>query len=386
MESYRERLSALFERKERSIYEMDSFQIVEEIEKTIFELLRSIFAPYPIEMVDERSFTHAPDGLLKFLPLGKRRNFVFLEMKVRKIATFDLKVIREMIKELKANYPTQFHSLLVITKTAEDASISRLSQEFYPDKVEIVSVEALLEIASLLSAEPQLGTLEAKKPFLIDLLESEVLSPSVVRKVLTSIPLKEYSFEEVTGRMMTKDNFMLDMRSSFRVDVQNRKLGVEIIGDTYAETKEKIRALVLSAIEQDVRSRALFEFVSSEEKIHSDIQDAVEPRLSQNGLRLLNLKLTWTYDPETKSLVERSRFLIDECNQVREEINNVQSILSHKYDNWLTNIDSFNRDLDGLTEKYARGQITEEFYQQDMKKLLKEILVLKEKISSLEGS
>ena len=90
MDNYRERLNALFERKEGSISDMDSFQIVKEIEKTIIELLRAIFAPYPIETVDEKVFTHAPDGLLRFLPLGRKKNLVFLEIKARKIRDFRL--------------------------------------------------------------------------------------------------------------------------------------------------------------------------------------------------------------------------------------------------------------------------------------------------------
>ena len=290
-----------------------------------------------------------------------------------------------MIKELKANYPVQFHSLLIVTKIVNDELISRLSKEFYPDKVEIASIDALLDIAGRLSVEPQLETPEYRKSFLTALMGNEVLSSNVVRDLHVPIPLKEYRFEKITGRMMTRDNFGLEMCSSFRVDVQDRRRSMEIIGEAYDETAEKMQAFVLSAIEQDVRRRALFDFVSMGERMHSDIQNALASILAENGLKLLDLELTWEFDSKTRSVAERSRHLVDERDQVRREINNIQSILSDTYANLLAKIGTFNRNLDRLTENYSLGAITEESYEQNMKKLQKEVLALKEKISPPEA-
>ena len=77
MDSYREKIKALFERRERIVSEMDSFQVVKEIEEIITKLLYDIFAPYPLEMVERSGFTFIPDGVIKFLPLGKRKHIVF---------------------------------------------------------------------------------------------------------------------------------------------------------------------------------------------------------------------------------------------------------------------------------------------------------------------
>jgi phage host-nuclease inhibitor protein Gam len=51
----------------------------------------------------------------------------------------------------------------------------------------------------------------------------------------------------------------------------------------------------------------------------------------------------------------------------------------------LAKIGTFNRNLDRLTENYSLGAITEESYEQNMKKLQKEVLALKEKISPPEA-
>lgn len=383
MDSYREKIKALFEHRERTVPKMDSFQVVKEIEETIINLLYDIFAPYPLKMVERRDFTHIPDGVIKFLPLSKRKNLLFFEIKTRKIETFDLKVIREMLKELNTNYPTQFYSLIIVTKTIDDKLIRRLLKEPYLAKVKIITIEALLEIADKFRSEPELKTPENKESFLLNLLKNKVISPSVVRE--SSIPplLKEYSFKKVTSQFITRDNFKVNVSTSFRIYVKNQRRFIDnIISEPLA--RDNIKTFVLKSIAKNISNIPLLALAFQEEKVYLDIKRDVVHELSRRGIKVIDFELSYCFDQKTKLRIEQSRYLIDESKQILKELRNAEHILSKIYVAWRRNIDYLNGEIDELTERCICGEITEESYKQKLRNILDEILVIKERLTKIK--
>lgn len=378
-----DRLQELLERKESITSKMDGFQVVEEIQQIVMNLLGDIFRPYSLEKVPRRNLTHIPDAMLRFTPLGGIKNRVFFEIKARKMSYYDLITIREMILGLKSVYSHRFHSLVFITKSFDRKIATRIAQdrEDFAGKIAFLSVETLVELYQTLMTDPEFGKREYKEAFLASLLQSEgTLSSKVIADARTyAKPLEGYKFEEIRVDMLTRDRSSLSLVTSFNVEVEDEQL-FRKTEEVDLPTSDGIKRFALRTIRDWVKGHSLLEFAFETEPMLSNLGRDLSFRLKQEGLKLKDFRCYWEFSETARKNIERSRQLVNESKSLRQEVNTLYRKLTSTFDYWKVKIDDLSSSLKSLNADYVRGTVTKENYLKRINAMTSRITTLKAEI------
>jgi len=379
-----DRLQELFERKESITSKMDSFQIVEEIQEIIMNLLRAIFSPYSLEKVPRRNLTHIPDAMLRFTPLGGIKNRVFFEIKARKMAYYDIETIREMTQGLKSIYSHRFHSLVFVCRGLDRKIVDRarilFEREDRAGKIAFLSVDTLVDLYQRLMTDSEFGRPKYKESFLANLLQTEgILSSRVIASAREYTKVfEEYKFEETRADMLTRDRATLSLATSFNVEVEDEQLFVEI--EARAPTLDNVKSYALRTIEDWIQGHSLLELAFETEPMLSNLERDLDFDMKQRGLKLEDFRCYWKFDESARKNIERSRQLVNQSESLRQEIDSLYRKSTKTYDYWRAKIDDLSSSLESLNADYVRGIVTREDYLKRIDAVTNRITTLKAEI------
>lgn len=378
-----DKLINLFERKDSAVSRMDSFQIAKEIEETVFTILNDIFGPYPVERIYEKGFGHMPDGMIRFKPLGKRKNYVFLEVKSRSLADYDFKEIGEMLRELHALYKGQFFSLVVVAKSfRQKEKKERLVHELYSEEAQFISAETLIALHKFVSERPEFRDIAVRDLFLKNLLERRgVLYTEEIRSFdipMLMVAQKEFSHEVVINNVPTRDGFHLDLSAFVRVSVSDVGLFTEQFKSIVPVDSDRVKERIIHALQEEVRQASLLNFELRKRQTHSTIMQNLSHRLLDYGLQLSDLELNFEYSRDAQEYIEQSERVMTLEKSILSKLKDVRSELYTEYERRNRRLNDLRNDLDSVTSKYIGGKINDRLCIQRMSSIEKKIAQLKE--------
>jgi hypothetical protein len=374
------RLQELLDRKESVTSKMDSFQITEEIEQTAVSILRSIFEPYKVEEVPSVGLTRKPDGMVKYDALGRTRNRVFFEIKAGRIAYYDLKMIKDMMRELRFVYTSRFYSLIFIARSFDSEIVSRMARERtdYPGKLTLISIEALISLYQKLTVEREFMKNENRLSALLNLLEAEgVVSP---KEILEYVGLpEEYSFEMSRLSASTRDEVPVEIDLSLKTVPIGERFR-RSMDQGKISSSEDVKMLILSEIKEVTAKHSLFDFAFDHDRTLDSLREEFNDILRKQDLKVANFECSWHFNQQTQSNIERSRQLVCKSSPLREEIETLNRLLNETFLDLRTHISRLNANLASLDTNYLRGVVTEKEYLVQLDELNREIVSFKEKI------
>jgi hypothetical protein len=211
--------------------DLDSFQYGEKIEKYSISIIEELFKNYIIEVdIKDNIISKKTDIVIRYTPLGKIKNMIFIEIKARKIALYDINQLRNLVDNLNSKYLNKFYCLVILCLDIDIKLVDKLN-DIFDKKLLFYTFNELIKIYKNIQI----------------LKEKEINYDDYIINIFSNkVKIMDYninSYIDLKGKLIVNNKLMLN---DYLIDLHNLKREIILDKEHFINTFSKYENYIIN--------------------------------------------------------------------------------------------------------------------------------------------